>query len=561
MTVSPFAKYDAVTQEQIAAQWRDWCRYLRAHLTLLDVRAAENRVAFERAETLEGEAAQAQADLHAIPVARRTIFDMAREERRQQVQEKKEAAQRTPTNSARIRPIDPDVVDRQALTELLAEAEGRATPTDIPSLPAGWGTVPIEATAGSDKWWGVDVAALMDAPQAAAYEVGRLEADDRKRRLLLLAGLLIGATLLLTAWYLWPKEPLYLAPVSAVPATINDAAAPVWPIQTLIVTHTHGERLTTLPISTTQALSWPALTAEAPPTAFWRESVLRPVMVCMPASALQNLTQIELVGGGDVPVRTYALREDMGSAPIDLIVETCTQEQVARPRCYGTLQATLLPPSLHPGAAARIGDAITVTLQALVLVGPGEDVLLPRGQAYLHVRVTASSALDWPTLAPTLLLSSGQALLPSQTTATPDGADLAYLIPLPAEPLEVAWSLTPASHAAIVRWRATLDVPPDRTTVLGQSLAIAEATAATGRHPGTVQITLTLRNQGRTPLQLTPADLALTQGEQKLTVPDLAALRAPLAPGESRTISLDIPLANRQPLVLAAGIERMQLTL
>jgi hypothetical protein len=560
MTVSSFAKYDAVTQEQIAAEWRDWCRYLRAHLTLLDVRAAENRVAFERAETLEGEAAQAQADLHAIPVARRAIFDMAREERRQQVQEKQEAAQRTPTNSARIRPIDPDVVDRQALTELLAEAEGRATPTDIPSLPEGWGTVPIEATAGADKWWAVDVAALMDAPQAAAYEVGRLEADDRKRRLLLLAGLLVGAALLLSVWYLWPKERLHSAAVSAVPATINDTAAPVWPIQTLIVTHAHGERSTTLPISATQALGWPALTAEAPPTAFWQTSVLRPVMVCIPASTLQNLTQLQLVGGGDVPVRSYALREDMGTAPIDLIVVSCTQEQVARPRRYGTLQATTLPPSLRPGEAARLGDAITVTLRALVLVGPGEDLLLPSGQAYLHVRVTASSALDWPTLAPTLLLPSGQTLLPSQTTATPDGADLVYLIPLPAEPLEVAWSLTPASHIAVVRWRATLDVPPDRTTVLGQSLAIAEATAAVGRQPGTVRIDLTLRNQGRTPLQLTPADLALTQGEQKLTTPDLAALRAPLAPGESRSISLDIPLANRQPLVLAAGIERVQLT-
>jgi hypothetical protein len=196
----------------------------------------------------------------------------------------------------------------------------------------------------------------------------------------------------------------------------------------------------------------------------------------------------------------------------------------------------------------------------MALVASGEDPLLPSGQAYLHVRVTASSTVDWPTLAPTLLLPSGQALLPSQTTATPDGADLIYLIPLPAEPMEVAWSLTPTPHIAIVRWRATLDVPPDRATVLGQSLAIAEATAVAGRHPGTVQITLTLRNQGRTSLRLTPSDLTLTQGEQKLIVPDLAALRAPLAPGESRAISLDISLAIRQPLVLAAGIERIQLT-
>jgi hypothetical protein len=45
-------------------------------------------------------------------------------------------------------------------------------------------------------------------------------------------------------------------------------------------------------------------------------------------------------------------------------------------------------------------------------------------------------------------------LLSSQTVATADGTDLAYLIWLPAEPLEVAGSLTPAPQ------RATVEISP-----------------------------------------------------------------------------------------------------
>ena len=85
MMVSPIARADAAFQEQVHAQWRDWCAYLRAHLTLLDAQAAERQGAFERADSLEEQAAQAERDLARLPAGQRALFDQIHETRRQQV--------------------------------------------------------------------------------------------------------------------------------------------------------------------------------------------------------------------------------------------------------------------------------------------------------------------------------------------------------------------------------------------------------------------------------------------------------------------------------------------
>jgi hypothetical protein len=138
MTVSPIARADAAFQEQVHAQWREWCAYLRAHLTLLDAQAAERQDAFERADSLEDQITQAERDLSGLGAGQRALFDQIRETRRQQVQIAAESAGQG--TSGRERPIDPDVVDRQALVSLLAEAEGTATGGDRLS---GWGDVPL----------------------------------------------------------------------------------------------------------------------------------------------------------------------------------------------------------------------------------------------------------------------------------------------------------------------------------------------------------------------------------------------------------------------------------
>src|SRR5262245_32794163 len=109
MTTTRLARYDAINQEEIVVQWRDWCAYLRAELTLLDARLAEGRLAFERAESLQDAAQQAQVALAAIGAARRAVFRAVHEAQRQQALAEREA---TPAAQAIGTPrptLDPDL--------------------------------------------------------------------------------------------------------------------------------------------------------------------------------------------------------------------------------------------------------------------------------------------------------------------------------------------------------------------------------------------------------------------------------------------------------------------
>jgi hypothetical protein len=172
------------------------------------------------------------------------------------------------------------------------------------------------------------------------------------------------------------------------------------------------------------------------------------------------------------------------------------------------------------------------------------------------VQVRAPRGVDWLLLAPTLLLPSGAAALPSDTTATTQGVELRYLIPLPSAPLTVIWSIAPHAEAQLLRWRATLDPPPARAAVLRASLAVERVQAAAGDAPGTMALTIVVANRGTTPLQLTSADISLTGTNRPSTTPDPAALRQPLASAERRTLALEAPLGERETLILTVGIAR-----
>jgi hypothetical protein len=172
------------------------------------------------------------------------------------------------------------------------------------------------------------------------------------------------------------------------------------------------------------------------------------------------------------------------------------------------------------------------------------------------VRVQTALKLDWPLLIPTLLLPSGVAALPSDITATEHGADLSYLIPLPSEPLELMWSLTPRADAPVLRWRTTLEAPPSRAAVLRDALEVRQVQAAPGDTPGTVVVSITVANRSTTPLVLTGTDVTIASTTGPLASPDLAALRQPLAPQEQRTLTLHAPLGERATLTLAVGVAR-----
>src|SRR5207237_91731 len=115
------------------------------------------------------------------------------------------------------------------------------------------------------------------------------------------------------------------------------------------------------------------------------------------------------------------------SATTDLIVETCGASNAQAPR-YGVLQETVPLPANAIGAPISLGmSAQTLTVQAVRVVGPGQDGVLPAGQGRIVVQVLAPDGLDWPAYKPTLTLADGQQYLPSETTPTSGGAELRYL--------------------------------------------------------------------------------------------------------------------------------------
>ena len=555
MSLSPIARADAAFQEQIHAQWRDWRAYLRAHLTLLDAQSAERQGAFERADSLEDQAAQAQHDLGRLPAGQRALFDQIREARRQQAQI---AAESTAQNSgSRLRLVDPDAVDRQVLLELLAEAEGTAAGAERQD---GWGDVPLTVD-GAVQWYRVNVAALLEAPTAATYAAGRADADDIRRRIVLSGALVVGMIIFLLVWFLWPRGPARLVALRDPVPTGNGAAIDVWLVRALQLTAANGEAWT-VPISATREPRWPSseVASDAPLVGYWRATAFAPLVVCVPEKNLAGVTSIRLSSGGDVPDRIYAVSAAHNAA-IDLVVEPCQPgSDTAGLTRYGSLKTTSSLKAIGVGESAALPGNAHVTVQAIDMIGPGQDPTLPPNTARVLVRVPAPN-LDWPAFAPTLLLASGEAVQSPEQTTTADGVELRYLVPLPAADLSVAWSITLPGTNQVLRWRTTLAPPPGRDTVVRAALSVREVKALAPEHPGAgFVLRVTLANTSDQPLQLTRDDVTLTQGTSELTIPDLPGLRSPLAPDETRT--LDLPLPDEtlsSPLVLTVGASRFQI--
>jgi hypothetical protein len=531
---------DARFQEEIAGQYRDYLAYLNAHLTLLNIQAARIDVAFERAETRDDEEQVARHAIAAIAPQRRALFDAVVESERQEAQRQLEA-QPHPAGD-RQRRADPDEAARMALTRLRDEALGIGTEGSKGLLPYG--------KPDAIKWYAVDGAALRAAPSAAAYTVGTLDTKTRRRMVWQIGGA-IAVLLLAVIWLLVPKGSPLNATLPQV-ARANGTPLTAWPMRALVLTPAHGDR-TTLPISATAAMTWPA-SEPTTPRAYWRNTRVWPLRLCVPSAMLADLVEVQLLGSGATPARIYSMLSATPSAA-DLILEPCQGGTSARASRMAVLREMTQLPNRAIGEAVALPNG-NLTLSAITLTGAGEDPTLPSGQARVTVHLQTALKLDWPLLNPTLLLPSGVATLPSDITATANGADLFYLIPQPSEPHEVVWILTPPADAPVLRWRTTLDVPPSRATVLQDALEVRQVQAVPGETPGTVMVALSLVNRSHVPLVLTATDVSIASATNPLATPDLAALRQPLAPQEQRTLTLRAPLRERETLTLTVGVAR-----
>jgi hypothetical protein len=532
-TLGAEQRADARFYEQIAAHARQYLAFLDARLALLTIQTARGAAAFERADARDEDERAAQTTLASLPPASRALFEAVVEQERQTVQ-----------SEQTTRGLDPDEATLQALRRLRDEAQGIGT-------EGGKGLIP-RGTPDEVKWYAIDLTALHAAPTAATYAA--TAGDPRtRRRMMLQAGVALGVLMLALIWLLIPRAKV-LSTANIRVATANGAPLAAWPIHALAVTNSAGDTLT-LPVSPTASLGWPA--ANPQQLAYWHTNSVWPLRVCLPPALLTSAAQVRLVSDGAHPDRVYTLAS-ASEAATDLILAPCSAADTGLRRA--SLSATSALPALALGTSARLPIG-PVTPIAVAIAGPGDDPALPPDQARVSVRVRAPQDVDWPTLAPALLLPSGAAVLPSDTRALTGESELRYLVPLPTTPLALLWQLTPSQDAPAVRWHATLEPPPSRAAVLRANLGREPPHVTPGDTPGTIVVTFAVVNRGAAPLQLSGSDITLAAANQPPITPDPAALRQPLAPGERRTIALNAPLGPRATLTLTIGVARYAIAL
>lgn len=521
-------------EEEVGATWRDWCAYLRAQLALIEARTNANTVAFDRDEQQAQKQAQAEQRLTLLPTARRALFDAVRDASREQQRADELATVQRTTGRALV--SDPDLAERQVLDMLLGDAEGRGSQAE-----PGWGMVPL-GNPSDWQWFQVDIGDLQRLPDEAAYLVGANDDQRRRKQRLAFGG--IGMLLLCgMLWLSWPSESSR-AQNSAATVLVNEQAQPTWNIQRITVQATNRPAAT-MPITATAAL--PSDAMDGP---FWQTSALYPLRLCLPSSYLDGLQQIEVVGDGTVPTRRYSQQSDNG--PVDLLVRDCATDDENRV-WRGSLTAVSDPAMLNVGASSATSVG-TVTLRAVQTHGPRTDSALPDGQLRVVVQANLPAALDPAQLNPTLLIGTGLVIPLAQHETTADTSEYRYLVPAEASEQMALWVLT-LPDGQQVRWQIKLDSNATWSERLATDLEVRSVTALFNEPTLTIQVTL--HNRSSTALALRPDDLSLASGELTLPTSEISELATPLAPDETRTITLEFDATGLLPLELTLGPQRV----
>lgn len=524
-TVDAATRIDARHLAEIKAWWRDWRRYLQAHLQLLHTRQAEATLApsFERTDQAwEQQRTEAEHTLKRIPHDRRVVFDRARDARRADIQAQLEGKQQA--NGAAPRGgLDPDVVERETLQRLIDQAQGAGDEAER------WGEVPLP-----NGWYELEVGALLHAPAAAEYAVVLADVDDRRKHIALVAGLLLVA--LVMVWWTWPRRSTAASPPPVTDLAVNGQAAQPWPVMSVTALDVRGGR-TSLLVTATTGLHWPTA-----PGAWWRSTAVMPLELCMPVAVLASAQTLELQSSGDAPGRTYILLPAHVARP-DLRVVPCgsAEERAAR---HGMLDAVTPRASQPLQTPVQIGaHGPELRVDGVSVLGAGQDPQLPSDIYRVIVHVAPLTTVTWTSLDPRLVLQTGLDTIPSAPVSASEGqhsmVDVVYLVPAFSRPLAAAWQVTDPDTKRQARWQISLDPPQSRADVVRASFELT-ATAERGAGVDTATVTLVARNVSGATVALTNADLKLTQGDRVLPVTALGAEGITVKPREVRTLTLPL---------------------
>ncbi|NTU78141.1 MAG: hypothetical protein HGA45_01850 [Chloroflexales bacterium] len=522
---------EARYRQDVLVSYRAWLAYLEAQQTLLAA-AAEVQSGldpFEGLSPIQERAEAARRRLAALPADKRELFDAIYEQDRQQIQRQLDAEAQV--RGGTVKRADPDEVARRALSHLHEEARGLHRDDRRGLVPRG--------KPDAVKWLALDLTEIEQAPPSETdYQLagGRRVA---RRGLILNVVFAVLALLAIPALLFLLQQPGQTPVASGAPTGNGEALAP-WPVVAV------GAEDWTLAVQQAET-RWPTscVGAEAS-SACWLAGSFRPVELCIPTDRLAALSMLRLEAAHGLPTRVFVVSAEPPADP-DLVVRPCASGTDSAPR-FGRLQTLEAPPSLAPGAPAPAGFIV----RSVSTRGQGDDPTLPEGRLILSVTVEdADQGRDWVALAPTVLLADGSTALPSETERTGTSLRFDYLIADQTERFDALWQVTGADQ--VVRYRVTLEPPPTRDTVLRAALRVGDLTVTPSQQ--TMAVRLTLHNAATTPLVVVPADLGFqTQTARR----ELAAptLQQPLAPGERRTLTLDLPLESG---VLQVGPFRYEL--
>jgi len=526
---------EARYRQDVLVSYRAWLTYLETQLTLLAA-SAEGQTGldpFEGVTSTQERADSARRGIAALPADKRELFDAIYEQDRQRIQRQLDAE--APLRGGTVKRADPDEVARRALTHLREEARGLHRDDRRGLVPRG--------KPDAVKWLAIDLAEIEQAPPSETDYQLSAGRTHKRRSLLVNLGMAVLAIIAIPVLIALLQQPGQTDAATGLP-TANGATLNPWPVA--VVHDAAGSW--SLPVASVRT-RWPVACADAATGgACWLHGSFRPLDLCLPAANFGTLTALQVDGADGVPTRLFTLAPADGREA-DLRVSPCDEGAAAAEPLVGLLQAVVAPPVLAPGSAAPGGFQVST----IIARGRGEDPSIAEGYLTLSVVIRDDDAhRDWGALAPTVLLADGSTASPSGNAR--DGAErrLDYLIADQTEPFDVLWQVAAADQ--VVRYRATLEPPPARDAVLRTRLRVDNLTVTPSQQ--TMAVTLALHNTATTPLAVEEADLGFQTSATRREVA-AATLRQPLAPGEQRVITVELPLESG---VLQIGPFRYALT-